>query len=78
MPSVVREKSARPKSCVPRICSSCLTRWLTALGVTHSSSAVSVTLRSRASASKVSRHWMGGMRRAAALLKGVAAVAMAR
>jgi hypothetical protein len=37
-------------------------RWLTALGVTHSSSLVCVTLRSRAKASKVSRHWMGGMR----------------
>ena len=35
---------------------------LTALGVTQSSSAAWVTLRSRASASKVSRHWMGGMR----------------
>jgi hypothetical protein len=46
-----------------------LTRWLTALGVTHSSSAVCVTLRRRASASKVSRHWMGGIRRAALLLK---------
>ena len=44
------------------ICSSCRTRWLTALGVTNNSSAACVTLRSRASASKVSRHWMGGMR----------------
>jgi hypothetical protein len=39
-----------------------LTRWLTALGVTHNSSAAWVTLRNRAKASKVSRHWMGGMR----------------
>jgi hypothetical protein len=44
------------------ICSSCLTRWLTALGVTHNSSAAWVTLRNRAKASKVKRHWMGGMR----------------
>ncbi len=43
LPSVVSEKSARPNSLVPRICSSCRTRWLTALGVTHSSSAASVT-----------------------------------
>jgi hypothetical protein len=64
MPSVVSEKSARPNSLVPMICSSCLTRWLTALGVTHSSSAAWVTLRKRASASNVSRHWMGGMREA--------------
>ncbi|EWS64687.1 hypothetical protein Y695_02065 [Hydrogenophaga sp. T4] len=56
LPSVVSEKSARPNSLVPRICSSCLMRWLTALGVTHSSSLVCVTLRRRASASKVSRH----------------------
>ena len=62
LPSVVSEKSARPNNWVPMICSSCLTRWLTALGVTHSSSAVCVTLRRRARASKVSRHWMGGMR----------------
>ena len=61
LPSVVSEKSARPNSLVPRICSSCLMRWLTALGVTHSSSAVCVTLRRRASASNVSRHWMGGI-----------------
>jgi hypothetical protein len=44
------------------ICSSCLTRWLTALGVTHNSSAAWVTLRKRARASNVKRHWMGGMR----------------
>ena len=62
LPSVVSEKSARPNSGVPIVCSSCLIRWLTALGVTHSSSAAWVTLRRRASASKVSRHWIGGMR----------------
>src|SRR5690349_18072724 len=62
LPSVVSEKSARPNSLVPMICSSWRTRWLTALGVTHSSSAASVTERSRANASKVRRHWMGGMR----------------
>jgi hypothetical protein len=33
-----------------------------ALGVTHNSSAAWVTLRNRAKASKVKRHWMGGMR----------------
>ena len=37
-------------------------RWLTALGVTCNSSAATVTLRSRARASKACRHWMGGMR----------------
>ena len=63
-PSVVSEKSARPNSLVPMICSSCLTLWLTALGVTHNSSAAWVTERRRASASKVNRHWMGGMREA--------------
>src|SRR3954465_13811049 len=62
LPSVVSEKSARPNSLVPMICSSWRTRWLTALGVTHSSSAASVADRRRASASKVSRHWIGGMR----------------
>ena len=35
LPSVVSEKSARPNSLVPMICSSWRTRWLTALGVTH-------------------------------------------
>ena len=64
LPSVVSEKSARPNSLVPMICSSCLTRWLTALGVTHNSSAACVTLRRRASVSNVSRHWMGGIRAA--------------
>ncbi len=60
LPSKVSEKSARPNSLVPIICSSCLTRWLTALGVTHNLSAVYVALRKRAKASKVSKHWMGG------------------
>src|SRR5204863_1437343 len=62
LPSVVSEKSARPNSLAPITCSSWRTRWLTALGVTHSSSAASVTERSRASASNVTRHWIGGMR----------------
>jgi hypothetical protein len=57
----VSEKSALLKSLLPTICSKCLTRWLTALGVTRSSSAAFVTLRDRASASKVKRHWMGGI-----------------
>ena len=59
---MVSEKSLRPNSLVPMLCSSWRTRWLTALGVTHNSSAASVTLRSLASASKVKRHWIGGMR----------------
>ena len=62
LPSVVSEKSARPNSRVPSSCSNCLMRWLIALGVTHSSSAACVPERSRANASNVSKHWMGGMR----------------
>src|SRR6478736_5051984 len=61
LPSVVSEKSARPNSLVPMICSSWRTRWLTALGVTQSSSAASVAERSRANASNVSKHWIGGI-----------------
>lgn len=37
-------------------------RWLIALTVTHSSAAARLALRRRATASKVSRHWIGGMR----------------
>jgi len=61
----LKVKSLREKSRTPRWDSSWRRRWLTALTVTQSSSAARLALRRRATASKVSRHWMGGMRRSA-------------
>lgn len=50
----------RRNSATPRCCSSVLTIWLTAPGVTHSSSAAAFTDRWRAAASKARKAFSGG------------------
>jgi hypothetical protein len=62
MPSALRLKSLPAKNFRPSSSSSWRMRWLTALGVTLSSSAARFTLRSRATASKACRPWVEGRR----------------